>query len=70
MVNEVPVANAVPPVATSYQLIVPALEVAPKTKVPGVQRKPGVVEVMVGVRFTEAVTAVLEDEQPDNVAST
>ncbi len=32
--NEVPVFNEVPPVGTSYQLIVPADAVAPNVKVP------------------------------------
>ena len=70
VVNEVPVANEVPPVGTSYQFIVPALEVAANTNVPASHLEAGVVEDMVGVIFTVANTAVLEDVQPVAVAST
>ncbi len=44
----------------SYQLIVPADAVAPRTTVPVPVLDPGVVPVIVGIVFTVAVTAVLE----------
>ena len=52
VVKLVPVPNDVPPVAAAYQLIVPALAVAPKVTVPVPQRLAGVVPVMVGIAFT------------------
>ena len=59
VVNDAPVANDVPPVAALYQLIVPALAVAPNTAVPVPQRLAGVFAVMVGIAFTVAATDVL-----------
>ena len=59
MVNEAPVPNDVPPVAPAYQLIVPALAVAPNATVPVPQRLAGVLAVMVGIAFTVAATDVL-----------
>ena len=71
VVNDIPVPKLVPPVAAAYQLMVPALAVAPKVTVPVPQRLAGVVAVRVGVAFTVAVTAVLVAEvQPLLVAST
>lgn len=70
VVKDVPVPNEVPPLATSYQLIVPALAAAASTTVPASQREAGVVDVMVGVVFTVANTAVLDELQPVAVAST
>ena len=71
VVKLVPVPNEVPPVAAAYQLIVPALAVAPKVTVPVPQRLAGVVPVMVGIAFTVATTAVLlAVVQPFSVAST
>ena len=58
VVNDAPVANDVPPVKAAYQLIVPALAVAPNTAVPVPQRLAGVVAVMVGTAFTITATAV------------
>ena len=58
----VPVAKAVPPVATLYHTKVPTLEAAFNVIVPAPQRLAGVVEVMVGIAFTVAVTAVLVSE--------
>ena len=58
MVNDVPVEILVPPVAALYQLIVPALAVAPNTTVPVEQRLAGVLAVMVGIVFTTTATAV------------
>ena len=55
VVNEVPVPTKVPPVKASYQLIVPADEVAPKFTVPVPQTDPGVVPVMVGIPATVTV---------------
>lgn len=43
-----PVAKDVPPVATEYQLMVPADDVAPKLRVPVPQRLPPVVEDIAG----------------------
>lgn len=62
IVNEVPVLRIEPPVAASYQLIVPALAVASKVTVPVPQRFAGVVAVMVGTAFTVllAVATVFE----------
>ena len=54
-----PVATAVPPVAAVNQLIVPAEAVADKATAPVPQTEPGVVDVMVGIGKTVAVTAVL-----------
>jgi hypothetical protein len=60
VVNDVPVPNDTPPVDAAYQLIVPALAVAPKATVPVPHLESGVVPVMVGMSFTVAVTAVLD----------
>ena len=54
-----PVANDVPPVAPAYQLIVPALAVAPNATVPVAQRLAGVLAVMVGIAFTVITDAAL-----------
>ena len=71
VVYDVPVETLVPPVKAEYQLIVPALAVAPNTAVPVPQRLAGVLAVMVGIAFTVAVTAVLAAVvQPLAVAST
>jgi len=51
VVNDVPVPKLVPPVAAAYQLMVPALGVAPKVTVPVPQRLAPVLDVMVGVAF-------------------
>ena len=58
VVNDTPVANDVPPVNAEYQLIVPALAVAPNATVPVPQRLAGVLAVMVGIAFTVTATAV------------
>ena len=58
VVNDVPVEVAVPPVNAVYQLIVPALAVAPNATVPVPQRLAGVLAVMVGIVFTITATAV------------
>ena len=71
MVNDVPVPTKVPAVKASYQLIVPALAVAPSVTVPVPHLDAGVVPEILGVEFTVATTAVLGDEeQPAFVAST
>ena len=72
VVNDAPVANDVPPVNAEYQLIVPALAVAPNTTVPVPHIAAGVLAVMVGAdpAVTVATTAVLPDTQPLFVAST
>ena len=59
MVNDTPVAIDVPPVNAVYQLIVPALAVAPNTTVPVPQRLAGVLAVMVGTAFTVITDAAL-----------
>ena len=71
VVNDAPVAIDVPPVNAKYQLIVPALAVAPNAAVPVPQIAAGVLAVMVGIVFTVAATAVLVAVvQPLDVAST
>ena len=71
VVNVVPVPRLVPPVATAYQLIVPAEAVASSVTVPVPHTLPGVVEVIVGMVPTVAITAVLAAVvQPLFVAST
>jgi hypothetical protein len=59
VVKLVPVPRDVPPVEVAYQLIVPALAVAPRLTVPVPHLEPGVVSVIVGIVLTVAVTAVL-----------
>ena len=61
MVNDVPVPKLAPPVAAVYQLIVPALAVAPIVAVPVPQRLAAVLAVIVG-SFT--VTEVVVAGQP------
>ncbi len=71
VVYDAPVANDVPPVKALYQLIVPALAVAPNATVPVPHTAAGVLAVMVGIVFTVAATAVLAVVvQPLIVAST
>ena len=71
MVNDVPVPNDTPPEDAAYQLIVPALAVAPNATVPVPHLESGVVPVIVGIAFTVAVTAVLDAVvHPPLVAST
>jgi hypothetical protein len=65
------VATADPPVLTVYQLTVPALGTAEIVAEPGPQIEAGVDELIVGIAFTVAITAVLGEElQPFKVAST
>ena len=49
VVKLVPVASELPPVATAYQLTVPAEDAAPKVTVPVPHLDPGVVPVIVGM---------------------
>ena len=71
VVKLVPVCNDDPPVELLYQLIVPLLALAPNATVPALHLDNGVVPVTVGVLFTVATTAVLDDEvHPLLVAST
>ncbi len=71
VVKLVPVCNDDPPVELLYQLIVPLLALAPKVTIPASHLDNGVVLVIVGVVFTVATIAVLDDEvQPLFVAST
>ena len=58
VVKLVPVPSEEPPVEAEYQLIVPALAVAPRSTVPVPHRDPSVMPVMVIVLIV-AVTAVL-----------
>ena len=58
VVNVVPVPSADPPVEAVYQLMVPALAVAFKSRVPASQRLAPVTPVILGVLFTVAVTDV------------
>jgi len=51
-VNDDPVPSDVPPVGELYQLIVPAVAVAPNITAPVPQREPGVVPVIVGEAAT------------------
>jgi hypothetical protein len=71
VVKLVPVCNDDPPVELLYQLIVPLLALAPNATVPASHLDNGVVPIIVGVVFTVATIAVLDDEvQPLFVAST
>lgn len=54
-----PVPRDAPPVDAAYQLIVPALAVAPNATVPVPQRELGVVPVIVGIAFTVNVEALV-----------
>ena len=57
--KEVPVASALPPDEAANQEIVPEEAVAPKFTVPVPQLAAGAVEVIAGMVFTVAATAVL-----------
>ena len=71
VVKLVAVPSEIPPVEAEYQLIVPALAVAPSITVPVPHLDPGVVPVIVGIVLTVAITAVLVAVvQPLFVAST
>ena len=59
VVYDAPVDKLVPPVAAAYQLIVPALAAAPNVTVPVPQRLLSVIELILGIAFTVATTAVL-----------
>ena len=48
----VPVRSDVPPVAAEYQLIIPALAVAPRVTCPGPHLSPGIVLVISGMALT------------------
>ena len=69
VVNEVPIANNVPPVGTLYQFIVPAEAVAPSVTVPVSQREAGDIEVIDGDVLTVAVIAVLVGVVHEDVAT-
>lgn len=70
VVNVAPVPNEVPPVATSYQFIVPPLAAAVKINVPASHLEEGTVDVIVGVLLTVATTGLLDVEQPLLIAET
>jgi hypothetical protein len=63
VVKAVPVPREVPPDETAYQFKIPAVAVAPRTNAPVPQRESGVVELITGVIFTVATTAVLGEVQ-------
>ncbi len=69
VVKEVPVPKLVPPDEAAYQLMVPALAVAPNTNVPVPQRSAGVMEDIVGLILIVAITALREEEHPLSEAS-
>ncbi len=60
VVNDVPLPNEDPPVLAAYQLIVPALAVAPSVTVPASHTDPGVVPLIVGLAVTVTVTSTRE----------
>lgn len=66
----VPLPMAVPPLATSNQLMVPALAVALSVTAPASHLPEGVVAVMAGEGLAVANTAVLAELQLPSVAST
>ena len=70
VVKLAPVPTKFPPVAASNQLNVPLDVTACKVTVPVPQRLPGVVDVILGVRFTVATTALLADVQVPFATST
>ena len=71
MVKLVPVPKLAPPVAAAYQLIVPALAVAPSVRVPVSHLDAGVELVIVGTVFMVAIIEVrVAVVQPLLVAST
>ena len=63
-------AKAVPPDPFAYQMVFPALAVALRVTEPASQRLAGVVDVIVGVVFTVAITAVLAELQLALIVST
>ena len=58
VVKVFPLPNAVPPVGLAYQLMVPALAVADKLRIPASQRLAPDTLVMLGFDVMVAVTAV------------
>jgi hypothetical protein len=60
----VPVCSELPPEAAEYQLIVPALAVAPRITVPVPHLEAGVVPVIVGTGVTVTATCELVLENP------
>ena len=69
VVNELPLPSKVPPVTASYQLMVPALAVAPKTKVPASHLEAGAIVETGAVITTVASTAERVLLQPEFNAS-
>ena len=57
VVYDAPLCKELPPALDEYQLIVPALDVAPRVTVPASHTEPGVVPVMVGLDVTVTVTS-------------
>ena len=55
VVKLVPTPSEAPPVEAAYQLIVPALAVAPSITVPVPHIDPGIVPVIVGIALTVKV---------------
>jgi hypothetical protein len=64
VVKLVPVCRELPPEAAEYQLIVPALAVAPRVTVPVPHLEAGVVPVIVGTGVTVTATCEFADENP------
>ena len=64
VVKLIPVPSETPPVAAAYQLIIPALAVAPRATVPVPHLDPGVVPVIVGIAFTVTETCEFTLEDP------
>lgn len=70
VIKLVPVPTKVPPVGALYQFNVPAFAAAKRVTLPASHLFPGVVEVILGVTFTVAVTAVRAELQVPEVVST
>ena len=72
VVNRDPVPKLDPPEAAAYQFKVadPFEEIADNETVPASQRLPAEEEEMVGTELTVAITAVLAEVHPLNVAET
>ena len=65
VLKEVPDPRSVPPVEAEYQSMVPAEAAAPNVRTPGPQLESDVEETTLGIEFTVAKTATLDEaEQP------
>ena len=70
VVKEVPVPKEVPPEEAAYQFKLPVLAEALSTTVPASHREAGVVELILGIVLTVAITALLAEMQVPLTAST